>query len=509
MREAALPVQRIMANRPERDDLAPPDDWSVPERRLWSAYRDGGMLDLRTGVAADDDPASGERWGPERRIRAHVIALLLLAGPPATPGKVRALRVTGARVTGALDLTSAVVDCEIDFDACSFSEALSLRHASTLAVYLQKSHLPELSAEALRCPSLDMRDAVVDGNVWIQASEFTIDLNLDRARVGGWINGNVLTIGTWFNGRFGLSVGKWLSLSSARIGGVDLRQADIGRAGGTDEALAAGLLTCDTLWASDLRVAHGIVLSGARITGEAVLSNAVVHGAPSGRPAIRLDGVRARHLDIDTARADAEFVSLRGATLGKLVDRPQGGPLLDMDALTYERLEPLPPRSAPLRLAWLQESLGGRYLPQPYEQLAAAYRALGHDNEARRVLRAKHRHHRSRLPWATRTWDWLLDVVAGYGYRPARAGGWIVALTLLGTLVFALDQPRSAAPGRGPAFNPTVYTLDLLLPVIDFGQEKAFTAAGAQQWFAYALVALGWVLATTLVAGLTRVLGRS
>ncbi len=69
-----------------------------------------------------------------------------------------------------------------------------------------------------------------------------------------------------------------------------------------------------------------------------------------------------------------------------------------MDALTYARLEPLPPRSTRMRLAWLHESLGDRYMPQPYEQLAAAYRALGHDSEARRVLRAKYRHHRSTLP---------------------------------------------------------------------------------------------------------------
>jgi hypothetical protein len=29
--------------------------------------------------------------------------------------------------------------------------------------------------------------------------------------------------------------------------------------------------------------------------------------------------------------------------------------------------------------------------------------------------------------------------------------------------------------GKGPVFNPVTYTLDLLLPIIDFGQEKAFS----------------------------------
>ncbi|MEU2427324.1 hypothetical protein ABZ619_41090 [Streptomyces sp. NPDC007851] len=409
---------------------------------------------------------------------------------------------------GVLDLTSATIGYEIDFDSCSFSESVSLRHATTLAVYLSGSHLPELSAEALTCPGLDMRNAVVEGNIWIQGSNITLDLNLDRAHVGGGINGNLLTIGSWFNGRFGLSVGKWLALASARIGGIDLRQADIGRAE-DKPAFGAQLLTCDTLWASEIRVAHGMILTGARINGEALFSQAVVSDVSPDQPAIRLDEIHARRLDITTAQTDTKSVSLRGATIGKLIDRAQEGPLVDLDALTYERLEPLPPRSTRTRLAWLRTSLNGQYLPHPYEQLAAAYRALGHDGEARRVLRAKYRHHRSTLPWATKIWDWLQDVVAGYGYRPALAGGWLIILTLLGTVVFSISEPRPADPGHGPAFNSSIYTLDLLLPIIDFGQEKAFLPQSGLQWFTYVLIASGWILATTLVAGLTRVLGRS
>jgi hypothetical protein len=54
-----------------------------------------------------------------------------------------------------------------------------------------------------------------------------------------------------------------------------------------------------------------------------------------------------------------------------------------------------------------------------------------------------------------------------------------------------------------------VYTLDLLLPVIDFGQEHAYQPRGAAQWLAYGLIAAGWILATTVAAGLTRVLNRT
>lgn len=64
-------------------------------------------------------------------------------------------------------------------------------------------------------------------------------VQLAYRRLVRWINGNLLTIGSWFNGRYGLSIGEWLSLASARIGGVDLCQAGIGHMGSTEQALGA------------------------------------------------------------------------------------------------------------------------------------------------------------------------------------------------------------------------------------------------------------------------------
>ena len=66
---------------------------------------------------------------------------------------------------------------------------------------------------------------------------------------------------------------------------------------------------------------------------------------------------------------------------------------------------------------------------------------------------------------------------------------------------FGLTVPE----GRDPA----LYALDLLLPVINLGQDGAWKPAGAGQWFATALVLLGWVLATTVAAGATRLLRRN
>lgn len=65
------------------------------------------------------------------------------------------------------------------------------------------------------------------------------------------------------------------------------------------------------------------------------------------------------------------------------------------------------------------------------------------------------------------------------------------------------------ARGKGTAFNSLAYTIELLLPIVDFGQRKAYLPNnGWQQIITYTLVAFGWVLVTTIAAGLTRALRR-
>ena len=111
-------------------------------------------------------------------------------------------------------------------------------------------------------------------------------------------------------------------------------------------------------------------------------------------------------------------------------------------------------------------------------------------------------------PWWTWPWNWLQDVTVGYGYRPQRAALWLLALLVAGTAVFTVWQPAPVNPGQPPQLYPVVYTLDLLLPIIDFGQESAYRPTGAGQWVAFLVIAAGWTLATTVAANFTRVLSR-
>jgi hypothetical protein len=137
------------------------------------------------------------------------------------------------------------------------------------------------------------------------------------------------------------------------------------------------------------------------------------------------------------------------------------------------------PLPAANRLPWLARDSGG-YQPQPYEQLAAAYRRMGHDADARSVLLAKQRRRRRTLPAPMRIWGCLQDWVVGYGYRPQRAALWLAVLLAIGTAAFATDHPAPLDRSQVPEFSPLLYTLDHdLRPTVPGGEYLDPDAAAA------------------------------
>jgi hypothetical protein len=81
-------------------------------------------------------------------------------------------------------------------------------------------------------------------------------------------------------------------------------------------------------------------------------------------------------------------------------------------------------------------------------------------------------------------------------------------LLVTGSIVFSLLPPPAMTNGQAPHFNGIVYAVDLLLPVVDLGMKYEFRPGGGEQWLSYLLMAAGWILATTVAAGVARVLRR-
>jgi hypothetical protein len=522
------------------------DDLTEPERRVWEAFPRGGCVDLRTADPALDDPGGGDRWGSGRTVRAEVIRAVLLGGPDPERGAVAAMRVVGARIAGCLDLVHAEVSSPVYLQQCWFEDSPDLRGASVRHLDLGWSRLPGLTADDLRVDgslvltgchlggrpataarpdgagcALSAAGACVTGDVALNDS-FTAEgeVGLLAARIGGSLNLSGATLtnpgrtaldasrlsvdGPVFC-RDGFAVSGQVVLRRAHITAfLDLAGARLSNPGGY--ALFAPGLAVDAFVSfrdgtvfdgqvslDDAHIGGDLDLAGARLTGvgEETLSCAYLTARGLAMPRAPLVGTA------DLSHADVKVLTA-------YLDSTPGG--VRVSDLTYETLAPLLPGGQ--RVRWLTTIREG-YLPQPYEQLAASYRRLGHDADARTVLLAKQRVRNRTMPAALRVWGLLQDVTTGYGYRPGRAALWLVGLITAGTIIFGLHHPHPVSSSGNAEFNPFFYTLDLLLPVVSYGQQSAFSPAGAYQWLSYALITAGWIFATTIIAGLTRALSRN
>jgi hypothetical protein len=191
-------------------------------------------------------------------------------------------------------------------------------------------------------------------------------------------------------------------------------------------------------------------------------------------------------------------------------------------------------------------------LSQPYLQLAAVYRATGSDSVARRIL-----FEMRKREWAQRTaappgpatlaqrirrrlvafTGFVYRITVGYGYRLELALYWLLGLWLAGLVVFTLFAPAEtpqpvavrAADGRTAGcvvtpeadpvavqpgycghFSPALYSMDLLVPVVDLGQKSSWHYRDeAMQLFSDILQVAGWILATAAATAALGLVGRA
>jgi hypothetical protein len=484
-------------------------DLTPAERRVWRAFPLGEGVDFRDGE--DEDPEDGASWGPDRTVRAEVLRALLLAGP-VRDGEVAGLKLTGARITGELRLKYGVAEHAVRLRSCHFEQTPQLYGARLRVLALSGSALPGLDAGTLHTEGvLRMTGCRTTGPVRLAGARISGALFLDGARLGTPGAGSEEPVLQLNHAAIGTDVWATKLVAHGQIrlneaivtGQVNLDDGELHTPGGT--ALHAENLSVGTdLRAMRLR-AHGRVnLSGVRVPRH--LNLAYARLSHPGGQALRASSCAVGELWLREAAPIEGDVNLRRAQFDLLHIRPEVWPdRVRIDGLGYRSLAPHLP--AEERLPLLEREEEG-YLPAPYEQLTTAYRAAGDEAAARTVQLAKLRRHRRTLPRYARVWGHLQDTTVGYGFRPLRAAGWLLALLLTGTLAFALHHPRPLKPGEAPDFNPVFYTLDLLLPIIGFGQEEAFAPRGGYQWLSYLLIVTGWILATTTAAGVSRSLSR-
>lgn len=487
------------------------NDLTPAEARVWRAFPRGEAVDFRTAedTAEDEDASLGGAWGPERTVRASVLRALLLTAPQ-EEGEVAALKVAGARITGVLDLRYATVESVVRLSGCCFDEAPDLSGAHLSYLNLTDSVLPGLWSARVRVDgSLRLTGCRIRGPVRLAGAHISGALFLERAELTAPAGPQPVlqlkqaTIEDELCAPRLRTHGE-IRLDGATItGSVDLNKAQLHHSG---RAVldAQSLVVEGNVLMRHVDAVGWIGLGGARVAGRFDLSHTRLSNP--GDAALRASGCTLGELWLRGSTPLDGRVNLRRAQIDVLFLEPEVVPdVVLLNSLVYTTLIPHEP--AERRLPMLERDREG-YVPHAYEQLTAAYRRIGDDDAARRVQLAKQRRRRSTLSWYGRLWGYVQDATVGYGFRPLRACVWLLSLLAVSSVAYGLEHPPPLKPSEAPDFDPVFYTLDLLLPVISFGQESAFAPEGWYQTLSYVLVITGWVLATTVVAGVSRSVSR-
>ncbi|MFH0520111.1 oxidoreductase [Streptomyces sp. M41] len=513
-----------------------PDGLTAAEAGMWQAFRNGSVYDLSSGDTVVDDPHGGHPWGEERTVRARIICWLLLDGPPALAGRVSSLKLVGVRITDAVDLAGGTVVPYVELRGCRFDREVRLPEARFTTVRMVDCAVPRLEAARVH----------TEGDLHLPRCRFHNGVRLTDAHIGTDLMLNQAIVYRDRSGRSiaadGITVGQDLQAEMLEAHGeLSLRGASIGVSLSLRGARLVNPYTRLALNAPQLTVGRTLYLTPAGIGSPLLSGRTPARGTRIQRFAcqggVRLDDGRfGDAVDLERARftfTDDQELSLRriqtpelrflgeqperggvvmsGARIVNLMDRADAWPgpgRLHMGGFTYENLVPRGPFPLEMRLEWVAAATA-EYTPEPYELLATVLRAGGEDEDAREVLLAKQRRRRETLPLAAKLWGYVQDWTVAYGYRPGRAAVWMAVLWAAGSVAFANAAPPPLKGGEHPTWDPALFTLDLLLPVIDLGQVGFWQLSGGWQWLSAAMILLGWILATTVAAGATRLLRRS
>ncbi|MCO5967418.1 translocation/assembly module TamB domain-containing protein [Actinoallomurus soli] len=471
----------------------------------------GGYALTADGLTVDHDLDCKGGFSADGKVNLRGAAIggtLYLTGAHLSASGTEAL--TAARLTVGHDMfcEELTADGEVRLPGARIGGRLDLSRA----------RLTNSGATALTADRLSVDDGVLsegltaEGRVRLPGARIGGDLVLAGARLANpgatALFADSLTVEGGMSCANGFTAQGEVRMLSARIGEVfSLEGATISNPGG--RAFYAFRLTVG----NDLYCRRGfsaegeIQLSGARIGGllhlaESSLSN------PGGQ-ALDLEGVRATGLLLLPRRRPDGIINLTNAQVDILYDEPGSWPTtVRLHGFAYNALanHEIDVRD---RLRWLTRHPGG-YVPQIYDQLAAAYRRAGDEQAARKVAVAKQRRRRAVLNPAGRLANWLLYLTVGYGYRTWLAAIWLAGLLAFGTGVFTDAYPHdlTRVDAHASGFNAFGYTLDTLLPIVDLGQQKGWQAHGAAMYWSWGFTAAGWILTTAVVAGLTGILKR-
>ncbi|MBY0306764.1 MAG: hypothetical protein K2W86_16625 [Sphingomonas sp.] len=517
---SSLPETQAPPKRAFGRSLSDFPNLSDAEKQLVSCCARGDVCKLGDGTRPEEQTAANT-------IRAELIRFLALGGDANHPVHEEGVMLRGGWIKGELSLHQAKAAVRLDLNGCHFDTMPDFTAA----------RLPELGLHGSSMPGIRADRMTVTGSVFLcKGYEAKGEVRL----LGSQIGGNLECAGGSFTEADGDALSAdgvivtgdvFLSNGFAAKGAVRLLGAQIGG----DLSCTRGSFTNAVNWALNAERMS--------VAGTAFLRNAKVDGS------VALSAAR-----IATFCDDEDFWR-------------SGGHIFD--GLLYDRF--IGPTDAEMRIKWLRQQDGDHlntdFKPQPWEQLITVLRAMGHPDAAAEVAIAKQ--DQLRVVHATRKWTfsncvngglhWFYGKLAGYGHRPIWTVYWMMGVCAALSLAFYAGRetghfgptsplihaskdfkdcgapgekdkngkpkpfwtsPKCPTPPEYTTFQPFLYSLDLILPLVDLHQEADWAPlvvnpAGETlwpgrilRWMMWAEILFGWVASLTLVAVLGRLVDK-
>jgi hypothetical protein len=437
----------------------------------------------------DDKRPESDAATEANTIRADLIRFLALGGDSKHPVHEEGVILSGGWIEGVLNLSYGMLSFRLNLQKCYFDSTPVFMAAS----------LPELALIGSSMPGMIADGMIVKGDVFLREGFIASgEIRLLGAQIGGDLS---FTRGKFYNPK-----GKALNAFSITVKG-------------------------------------GVFLRHASIEGEILL------------PAAK----------IGTIIDDAVCWQAGGHTL---------------DGLQYDQI--VGPTDAEMRIEWLMQQhddhIGKDFKPQPWEQLIKTLREMGHPNEAAKVAMAKQDQWRIasqqvlktkikpvdqnrviQMRMAAGRWlrfslHRLYGKLAGYGYRPLWTVYWMATVCMACSLFFYVGRELGVVGPSSPlihasahfdscgaqgemgkqywtsancpmppeytTFQPFIYSLDLILPLVDLQQDSdwapivsnangdALWAGRVLRWLMWFEILFGWMASLTLVAVLGRLVDK-
>ncbi|MEM7241144.1 MAG: hypothetical protein AAF429_03065 [Pseudomonadota bacterium] len=510
-----------------------PLSWA--EEQFLAGCKNGSRIDI-----GSERPDSKDI---KKHIRADLVRAVLVQELSDIPLHAKGVRIKGAFIAGTLDLQG--VDIEFDL-------SLSTSVLEKVPIFVN-ARLRGLSLNGTLCPGLNADHCVFDGSVFLRA--------------GFVAQGEVALPGAIINGDLQVCEAEIRSGSGVAIfaPSIEVRRS-----------VYLGEYPYDDV-ETDLKVDGAILFPSCEISRDFYMSNTSLFVDASTLPSAsdglqtptafslnrgKIDGV----LHFKRNQISRGLVNFSGLQARRLNDEPadeyETFPMR-LDGFEYQAFSDEADTRLASRLAWLQRRPNGlEFTSQPYEHLANVLLKIGHRNDALDVLfeREKHRHFANResirkqksglwrLPFLKLN-DLLLRHMIGYGYRPFLSLLWgILLISVLAVLFQKTWDAGDFAPNSSPilisadwvavtqnhpqnpaefwsskgqagqdyeTFHALTYSADLLIPIVNLGQEDAWAPSTTRSawgwhawWVRWLAKIIGWVVTALGAAAVTGAIRR-